>query len=305
MSWKSSIVDEAFYKNEIRCGCNVPEKLKKIWAVELDLMNELLSVCKKHNIQICAFAGTLLGAVRHQGFIPWDDDMDVCLTRDNYNKLCRIANNEFKYPYFFQTAENDTKFFCPHGRFRNSETTGIITSSDSVEYNNGIAIDVYVVDGYIENRILFSLQYCNWRLVRRICDIYYSKGRFLKRIDYILNPLCKFISKFHKYDYWVKKYYSITSMYSEKTNRLGLYDLGINFLSHYWVYKDELQDLIYVPFESIEIPIPKEYDRVLKRIYGEYMKFPDEETRKAWHGGKIIFEPEISYKQYYEMYRKV
>ncbi|WP_031553321.1 LicD family protein [Oribacterium sp. FC2011] len=304
MPWKSSIIDDSFYQEEIRCGCRVSERLKKIWAVELDLMNELLRVCNKHDIHVCAFAGTILGAVRHKGFIPWDDDMDVCLTRDDYNKLCEVASSEFKYPYFLQTAENDTKFFCPHGRFRNSETTGIITWNDSVDYNNGIAIDVYVLDGYIENKFLFLMQYTRWRIIRTICDTYNSEGRVFKPIDRFVNSFCKYIGKSQEYNYWIKKYYAITSMYSKKTSRLGLYDLGRYYLRNYWVYKDELEDVIYVPFESIKLPIPREYDRVLKRIYGDYMSFPSEEERAAWHGGKIIYDPDISYKQYYENTKK-
>ena len=76
-------LDDSFYKEEIRDGYTVTTKQKKIWAVEMDLLDQLLKVCKKHDIKVIIYAGTLLGAIRHKGFIPWDDDIDVALTRQN------------------------------------------------------------------------------------------------------------------------------------------------------------------------------------------------------------------------------
>ena len=78
---------EHFLEKEVRCGYSVTEKAKKIWAVELDLLAEFDRVCRKHDINYQIFAGTLLGAVRHEGFSPWDDDVDVCLLRGDYEKL--------------------------------------------------------------------------------------------------------------------------------------------------------------------------------------------------------------------------
>ena len=81
-----------FYNEEIRCGYNIKNNVKKIWAIQLDLLDHLLSVCKKYEIRIFVFAGTLLGAVRHKGFIPWDDDIDVCLLKDDYENLLSVAS---------------------------------------------------------------------------------------------------------------------------------------------------------------------------------------------------------------------
>ena len=94
---------ENFLDEEIRDDYVVSSQMKQVWAVELDLLNKILEVCKKYNIKIIASGGTLLGAVRHKGFIPWDDDIDLMMMRDQYDKLCDVAEKEFKYPYFFQT----------------------------------------------------------------------------------------------------------------------------------------------------------------------------------------------------------
>ena len=151
-------LEEKFFQVEERAGYIVDEEKKRLWAVELDLLQEFFRVCKENNIEAYAFAGTLLGAIRHEGFIPWDDDIDICMTRENYNKLERIAEEVFRYPYFFQTARNDTHFFSNTPRLRNSETTGVIPWEYSPNYNGGIFLDCFIMDAVPENDFLFKLQ---------------------------------------------------------------------------------------------------------------------------------------------------
>ena len=132
-----------FFAPEVRCGYEVSEKNKKVWAILLDLVVELERVCKKYNITMYADAGTLLGTVRHQGFIPWDDDIDIALKRKDYEKLCKVASKEFKHPYFFQTAYTDDHCFRGHAQLRNTETTGIVFLDHGMPYNKGIFIDIF------------------------------------------------------------------------------------------------------------------------------------------------------------------
>ena len=85
---------EGFLEEEERDGYLVSAEMKKIWAVELDLLNEFMRVCKEHDIRWFADGGTILGAIRHNGMIPWDDDIDVCMYREDYEKLCSFDMNE-------------------------------------------------------------------------------------------------------------------------------------------------------------------------------------------------------------------
>ena len=92
--------------SEIRNGFSISHETKKIWDIQLKLVQKLLQVCNKHDLKVWADSGTLIGAVRDKGFIPWDDDIDINMMRDDYNKLISFAD-EFEKPYFLQCAYTD------------------------------------------------------------------------------------------------------------------------------------------------------------------------------------------------------
>ena len=144
---------EGFLDEEVRCGYLVNHEMKKAWAVMLDLLAEFDRVCKKHNIRYFASGGTMLGAVRHKGFIPWDDDIDVMMERTDYEKLCKVGPSEFKHPYFLQNKYTDPE--CPDimSKLRNSETTAFfgVEEHGFMKYNKGIFMDIFPLDKIPDN----------------------------------------------------------------------------------------------------------------------------------------------------------
>ena len=286
-------------RNIDRCGYNVTDKLYKIWEIELNMAKQLLDICEKNEIQIIGFAGTLLGAVRHKGFIPWDDDMDFAMTRENFEKL-KAVSNQFASPLFLQTSLSDRRYFLDYVRLRNSETTGIITWNKLSEYNNGIFIDIFVLDGITKSKYKLKKQLFQRSVMRNIiraydmshvldCDVGFKKAVFY---------MAHIISKAHPYEEWVSKYDKLLQRYSNNENEIGLMTHDKDFISKYHCKQQFLKDIIYVPFESILIPIPKDYDRLLKNFYGNYKEFPPLEQRGAWHENMIIFDPDVPYKEY-------
>ena len=123
--------------------------LRKVWDVELDLFEKFKSICEKYNLTYCACSGTLLGAVRHKGFIPWDDDMDLFLPWQDYVKFMEVAPKECQYPYCFQSFLTDKDGEISANRMRRSDTTGLTQwESENItdkDYDRGIFIDRGVV----------------------------------------------------------------------------------------------------------------------------------------------------------------
>lgn len=289
---------EHFLDEEIRCGYTVSPKLKKIWAVELDLLNEFLRVCKKHGIKASIFGGTLLGAVRHKGFIPWDDDLDVALDRENFNKLCKVAPSEFRHPYFLQTARSDRRFFFAYARLRNSETTAIISGHETSDYNNGIYIDIYVLEGYTDSIIQWQLQNFLQIVTVKFLTLYYQGKRrnnsLKERVLRLPRPFVRMFS----YEALLKLYESVLGMYTKSSSRIGIRDEMTQTAKRYWFFKNEFDIIEEIPFENLMVPSPVGRDMILTRIFGNFMEFPPENERGKWHEGQITFYPDIGYMQF-------
>lgn len=291
---------DGFLNPEIRCGYRVSARQKKIWAVELDLLKVFLDVCKLNGIKVQVFAGTLLGTVRHKGFIPWDDDVDVCMDRDNYNKLLSLPPTAFPEPYFLQTTYSDRKFFFAYARLRNSKTTAIIKNQGIVEYNNGIYIDIFVLDGLVGNIFFRKAQFCIKYILERFIEDYWLVGvnekRFPQIVSFLLKPFYRLIG----YDRLRALHTGVLSVFTKVSDRLSFITHIESLATKYVVLKAEMDATIEMPFENIMVPCTSMYDSVLKRIYGNYMEYPPLEDRGEWHNGIITFDPDIPYKEFIE-----
>lgn len=295
---------ELFLIPEIRNGFSICEKQKKVWLVELELLKELLRICNKYDIKVVSFAGTLLGAVRHKGFIPWDDDMDVCMDRENFEKLLKVPCEEFQAPFFLQTALSDRKYFFGYARLRNSETTGLISYYMDENYNNGIYIDIFVLDGYCDD-----IRKMRWQIKQRnfysslLAQYYKDTNKMPQRkkvIHFLIkNSICKLFS----YEEMLRRYNKTLAKHTAHCKKLALLTHGEYYIKRYWCFKEDFNNTTMAKFEFITVPIFAEYDRILRSMYGDYMQFPPAEQRGKWHEGILILEPDIPYKEYIRMYK--
>lgn len=300
-------IPEDFFEEEERCGHVVSKKMKKIWAVEIDLLAELLRVCRKYDIKIFAEGGTLLGAVRHKGMIPWDDDIDMAMLREDYDKLCEVADSEFQSPYFFQTEYTDPGSLRGHAQLRNSNTTAILDGERGLfRFNQGIFIDIFPMDSVIDDKNLFrkqcrkinrekalALKLCNMS-ERYICNSTKGMKGIIKSI---LHPFAApVISKLRLEERMYKKFEKTCQKYNYAlTDRISMLSFQCNNKLLYR-YRSDLEEIIFVPFEFIQIPIAKVYERGLRRQYGDYMQF----VKGGSYHGSILFDVDKGYEYYIE-----
>ena len=296
-----------FLNEEIRCGHMVTSQMKEIWAVELDLLTEFQRVCEKYNIHYFASGGTLLGAVRHKGFIPWDDDLDVEMFREDYVKLCEVGPKEFKKPYVFQNEYTESGSLRGFSKLRNSQTTAIYPvekQSCYDGYDKGIFIDIFPLDNILDNP---KAQAKKKKIADRWCraylssiDIYYHRQQNIESIfgkaKEILRPILYLPCKWSKT--WLhKKYEEACTWGNEKpSNKVAIYCIYNQRTIH---HRLDYEESTMMDFEFMKIPVPREYDHWLTNAFGNWHEFV---KGGALHGdGVMIFDTQ---KAYYQQHKK-
>ncbi len=238
------------------------ETLKKAQLVMLDELIELDRICKKYNINYWIDGGTLLGAIRHKGFIPWDDDIDVCMLDEDYKKFFKIALKEINKKYFVQHQITDKNCHVPFIKLRDRNSIFIEKEHKENEFfHQGINLDIFVMD-YFDSKFQKSLVRLKKRLLRAKIDSFFSKvvNLFLKK------PNNKSIIK---YRYWFPQLYK---------------------------YKD-IFPLSEVEFEGKKFFCPNNSDVILRELYGDtYMELPPEKDR-VWHSKEIRLDEKCFFEK--------
>lgn len=290
-----SILGMDFFKEEKRCDYLITEKSKKIWAINIDLYLEFSKICNKYNLNYFAYAGTLLGAIRHKGFIPWDDDMDVCMPRKDYEEFIRVAPHELSDPYFLQTVHSDKQYYRTIIRLVNKETTCLPVAFMHSDAINGIPLDIFPLDEFHLDTHEHDIALIRESAIR--CS------SFMKR-----NDTDKMTQE--QYEKWLttmtdnpfgewEKVQKVATMYNSVESGLCCMKVFVINGSNYNnpLKKDWFGSHKTVMFENIEIRIPSYYDEILKATYGDYMKFPPIEKRGNWHSG-VIVDPDKCFLDY-------
>lgn len=271
-------------EEEVRCDFVVTEKRKKIWKTQLDLALEVKRICEKHKIKYFIIWGTLLGAVRHKGYIPWDDDFDFAFLRRDYVRFCKIARKEIKEPFFFQDALSDPEYFIGYARLRDSRTTGWISWNPSPTYHNGIFIDLYPLDVIPKNKYVWKVQSVIINSLRKRLN----KNRENRKSDITYRSLLFLYGVCCRAFDWERNPEKVGDLFQPSEIEAG-----------YWFYAKDVSKTVELSFENISFPAPAGYKNLLRNVYGNYMKFPPKGKRGEWHKGQIFFEPDTPFRQFY------
>ena len=288
---KKGVISEDFLKEEVRNDFLVTSERKKLWTVILDLFIEFKKICEKHNLRYYPCYGFLLGAVRHNGYIPWDDDLDVCMPREDYEKFLNLKD-EFNDPYFFQIPETDPGYFYGMAKVRNSNTTALTEMFRYQGFNHGIWLSVFPLD--------------NWKLEGGESRFSQIKQHLTDCSTYMrkTNPNLgskdiQRVKELGDKDPW-NSYRLLNEIASQFINERTDYKLILCAVYPYLknvFFAEDFEETVICPFENIDIPIPKGFDRILRNTYNDYHQFPPIEKRGEWHSGMIV-DTDKSYRDY-------
>ena len=300
---------EHFLEEEERCGYVISPEMKKLWAVELDLLHEFDRVCEEHGITYFACGGTMLGAARHEGFIPWDDDIDLMMLRDEYDRLCEIAGEAFREPYFFQTEETDPGSLREHAQLRRSDTTGILKSEYDGRYpfNQGIFIDIFPLDSVPDSEAEREAQLAKvlklkkrFKLLANLTDLYYptpvKKKRLVKALAHAgLCALPRPLRDPHRI--WEKMDRECRRYNDRKDTKWILcigFAAGSSGIIQQMKFRSDFRCAVRLPFEFLTIPVAEGYDHALCYSFRDWHKMIHNENT---HSG-LIADVDKPYTEY-------
>ena len=259
--------------------------VSEIQQMELGIMEYIHEVCQKIGAKYFLAYGSLIGAVRHKGFIPWDDDMDICMLREDYEKLqdYLIANPDERYEVM--SYKNNLNYVYPFMKVQDNHTY-LLEEDVRIDSNMGIYVDIFPVDGY-EDDADFKNKMTKL-IKKRQLSCYTFKG--ITNTKSLLNSLIRYISV-------VVFYFTNTNKYVEQIDELAKTRAVADYEQvDYLIYKDMnkpvwkrewLEQVIVGTFEGKKFMIPKHYHEILTSDYGDYMQLPPLEQRVSHHDFKL------------------
>lgn len=254
--------------------------LTKLHALELMILTEIQRICQENDINYFALAGTALGAVRHGGFIPWDDDVDIGMLRKDYDRFLVACGKSLDSKFYLQTWDNDRNFPFSFAKIR-LEGTHFVEAFSNNQEHNGIFIDVFPMDNCPSSPILFNIQNIRYYICKRLLWVKKGYGEKIRKENIkqrLKYDAFQVLSKFFDYDS-VKKYFKqIQTRYNTEMSEFVSTDGSYTYRKESMLFRWTTA-VDYLEFENMHIPVFKDYDSYLKKLYGDYMILPPEDKR--------------------------
>lgn len=255
------------------------ETLNHIHDVELMILKDLIKFCDENDLTYFMYAGSLLGTIRHNGFIPWDDDLDVCMLRDDFEKFKSLFVPNEKYELLCIESQDDYPYLFAKLSLKNTRFEEEWASQ--LGFDIGFNIDIFVLDDLSDNKSKRSYQlkkafFYNRILIMsviRLDDLPFVSKVLSHSAYYILNLLRLTPTKINK------KCLRFLDGYSD-ANAKNIFDISAMAHEYPLIYdKDDFKHVEKAKFEDIYVNVPKNYDKILTELYGDYMELPPVEKR--------------------------
>ncbi len=242
-----------------------------------------------YHLSYFAIGGTLLGAVRHQGFIPWDDDMDIAMLRPDYDRFLEIADTVFENDhYFLQTPWSDENYALSYSKILDRNT--FIEERNNVnDARKGVFLDIFPLDKIPSSNTAQRRQIMT---MRRLDSRIYLKLRY----NIIDNPIRKFHNKLSPEQLSAARAFKHDretgmTMYNDNPRLVNYKNLASQYAYEKELFSaDQVENTMLLPFEDTQIVVPADYDAILTQMYGNYMALPPENQRSEKHIIKLIYD---------------
>ena len=263
--------------------------LQHLQNIELMILKEFIEFCDNNDLNYFIYGGSLLGAIRHKGFIPWDDDIDVIMFRKDYEKFKKLFLESNQDKYDLLTHETYSDYFFLFAKLMLKDTKFEEWWVDQVSFSVGINIDIFVLDYVSDNNIKCNYQTKTCRFLDRILTMSSIKLRDYPKLVQTFSNFTHIILKlFGVKPKTIIKHCSNLMMKYEDTGRV----CDFSALHHPQIYNIlDFNEGIKIPFEDIEVNAPENYHGILKQIYGDYMTLPPKDERYNHITQQLDFGP--------------
>ena len=271
---------------------NIQEQIKQVWSVEQEILDVIHRVCSDYNLRYTLAYGTLIGAIRHSGFIPWDDDIDIIMPRDDYEKLLEIWENAAPAGYILQNIRTNADYTNTFSKIRKDHTTFLQDEAEAAkQYHKGIFVDIFPADRVADNAVSNKVQYIACAVNLLYTRGYTSgSGGFIGAVERILLALPKCVHPMLR-----KTSEKIIRRWNNDEELRWFVPSTIEYAKHYYPSNlfDDMKTIDFCQKSYLCVADP---DAFLRADYGDYMQLPPEEER-VWKHHPIIIDFEHNYEE--------